>query len=230
MNAYDETCRVEEKAVFHTLSLWICSYYTICQTDIRFILPIHNDFHAVPVHSANPETLAGGVQVALGISLVDCYQCGKCTAGCPVADRMDLPPGRMIRLLQYEMPVLDERVLASQGLWVCMACGICSERCPQELDVLELIAFLRREAVQKDRVHPKGRRILAFHRSVLSSVEQSGRLHGLGALAIYKLRTLRFVEGAGLLFRLILKGKLFLLPSQVGDVEGLKRVFRRTTR
>ena len=29
-----------------------------------------------------------------------CYQCGKCSAGCPVADKMDLLPNQLVRLVQ----------------------------------------------------------------------------------------------------------------------------------
>ena len=29
-----------------------------------------------------------------------CFQCGKCTAGCPMATFMDHPPNRVVRLLQ----------------------------------------------------------------------------------------------------------------------------------
>ena len=32
--------------------------------------------------------------------LAECYQCGKCSAGCPMAGQMDIPPTRLIRLLQ----------------------------------------------------------------------------------------------------------------------------------
>jgi AraC-like DNA-binding protein len=35
-----------------------------------------------------------------GVNLKDCYQCGKCTAGCPLADSMDLMPREVIRYLQ----------------------------------------------------------------------------------------------------------------------------------
>ncbi|MDR2106559.1 MAG: hypothetical protein LBP24_04045, partial [Coriobacteriales bacterium] len=34
------------------------------------------------------------------VDLDDCYQCGKCTAGCPMAHEMDLVPRQLIRMLQ----------------------------------------------------------------------------------------------------------------------------------
>ena len=34
-----------------------------------------------------------------GEKVLACYQCGKCTAGCPVADQMDIPPNQIIRYI-----------------------------------------------------------------------------------------------------------------------------------
>ena len=45
-----------------------------------------------------------------GEDFAKCYQCGKCTAGCPVADRMDLPPSMVMRYMQMDMShVLKKR-------------------------------------------------------------------------------------------------------------------------
>ena len=37
---------------------------------------------------------------AAGVDFKDCYQCGKCTARCPLAESMDLMPREVIRYLQ----------------------------------------------------------------------------------------------------------------------------------
>lgn len=38
-----------------------------------------------------------------GQNLSSCYQCGKCSSGCPSADRMDNIPSQFIKLIQLGM-------------------------------------------------------------------------------------------------------------------------------
>jgi len=44
-----------------------------------------------------------------GQKLMACYQCGKCSAGCPMAAYMDVLPNQMIRMAQLGM---QEQLLA----------------------------------------------------------------------------------------------------------------------
>ena len=73
----------------------------------------------------------------------ECYQCGKCTAGCPMAHAMDVMPRQIVRYMQLGM--VDE-ALESQTVWLCAACGTCYERCPHSVDLTALIEALRHEA------------------------------------------------------------------------------------
>ena len=47
----------------------------------------------------NPD-LKARVEELANTRLSDCYQCGKCTAGCPRGDVMDVPPTRIMRAVQ----------------------------------------------------------------------------------------------------------------------------------
>ena len=40
------------------------------------------------------------VETLSGQKLLACYQCGRCSAGCPVVEEMDIIPSEVIRLLQ----------------------------------------------------------------------------------------------------------------------------------
>ena len=72
--------------------------------------------------------------------LSDCYQCGRCTAGCPFANFMDAPPNQVIRF----MPLgLKDDVLDSQGPWLCAACLVCQTRCPRGVDIPRLMEAVR---------------------------------------------------------------------------------------
>jgi len=72
--------------------------------------------------------------------LSDCYQCGRCTAGCPFANFMDAPPNQVIRFMQLG---LKDDVLDSQGPWLCAACLVCQTRCPRGVDIPRLMEAVR---------------------------------------------------------------------------------------
>jgi heterodisulfide reductase subunit C len=69
-----------------------------------------------------------GLEKKAGVNITDCYQCGKCSAGCPVAFAMDKTPRQIIRLLQ--LGFLEE-ALKSRTIWLCATCQTCSTRCPR---------------------------------------------------------------------------------------------------
>ena len=73
-----------------------------------------------------------------GETLSDCYQCGKCTAGCPAS--MDTPPSVLIRKLKLG---LYQQALNSESIWSCMACLTCSERCPKNVSPAAIIEGLK---------------------------------------------------------------------------------------
>ena len=75
-----------------------------------------------------------------GVNLKDCYQCGKCTAGCPLAESMDLVPREVIRYLQ--LGALDV-VLDAKTPWICAQCVVCSSRCPQNVDICSIMRAVR---------------------------------------------------------------------------------------
>ena len=70
----------------------------------------------------------------------DCYQCGRCTAGCPFAKFMDAPPNQVIRFIQLG---LKDDVLAASGPWFCAACLVCQTRCPRGVDIPRLMEAVR---------------------------------------------------------------------------------------
>ncbi len=91
------------------------------------------------------------VEEISGQDLNACYQCGKCSAGCPSAFIMDLLPHRIIRDLQ--MGLVDE-ALSSDTPWVCASCEICSVRCPRGIEVARVMEGIRQIALRarEDRI------------------------------------------------------------------------------
>jgi heterodisulfide reductase subunit C len=80
------------------------------------------------------------VEKLSGQSLMACYQCGKCSAGCPVVSRMDILPNQIIRFAQLG---LSEDLLESEAIWVCASCMTCNVRCPKGINIAEVIEALR---------------------------------------------------------------------------------------
>ena len=178
-------------------------------------------------HEHHEDTLAGRLEAATGIRLAQCYQCGKCAAGCLVAERMDQTSCQVLRLLQYGLPAYDRRVLRSEGIWLCLSCETCSARCPQEVDIPRVVDFLRGEAVRLGLAHPGSKDILAFHEAFLGSIERTGRLYEMELVTDYKLRSRHFLKDVALAPRMFAKGKLGLLPHVIKDRQAIKALFKR---
>ena len=114
-----------------------------------------------------------------------CYQCRKCTNGCPVTFAMDLYPDEVIRLVILGQ---SQTVLNCHTIWVCAACETCTTRCPNEVRIAELMDGLKEMAVQKGIVCPQPR-ILTLHDAFLKNVKRWGRVFETTFLPQYLLRS-----------------------------------------
>ncbi len=179
------------------------------------------------IHAHERETLAGSLNKSAGIAASRCYQCGKCTAGCPLAEDMDVTPSHILRHLQLDLKGLDQKILSSYSIWMCLACETCFTRCPQEVDIPKMMDFLRSESISRDLVHPKARDLLKFHKAFLDSIKKTGRLYEIGLIAGYKMRTFHFFQDLFLAPKLYFLGKLNLLPHVIKDRRGVSRIFKK---
>ncbi|MHB1160744.1 MAG: 4Fe-4S dicluster domain-containing protein [Chloroflexota bacterium] len=82
----------------------------------------------------------GKVKEISGQNLMACYQCGKCSAGCPAVSAMDLLPNQVIRMVQLGQ---EEEVLRSRTIWLCASCVTCASRCPKGVDLSRVMDALR---------------------------------------------------------------------------------------
>jgi heterodisulfide reductase subunit C len=74
-----------------------------------------------------------------------CYQCGKCSSGCPLVEDMDISPSQIIKMIQLD----DERVLKSRTQWVCASCLNCTHVCPRGVNVAGVMEALRLMSLRK---------------------------------------------------------------------------------
>ncbi|MFW6129460.1 MAG: 4Fe-4S dicluster domain-containing protein [Candidatus Aminicenantaceae bacterium] len=85
-----------------------------------------------------------------GQNVLDCYQCGKCSAGCPAVDQMDLLPNQIIRYIQLGF---KDEVLKSKTPWICASCFTCNVRCPKGINIAEIIEAVRLISLRKREEH-----------------------------------------------------------------------------
>ena len=179
------------------------------------------------LHEDLRSSLRAKVERLLGESVNECYQCGKCTAGCPLNDEFDYMPNQILRMLQMDIPEIDEKILSSYSIWLCLACETCSSRCPQEVEIPEIMDFLRQESVRQNKINPKAKDIVSFHKSFLETVKNSGRLHEVGLIASYKLRTMHLLQDVTSAPKLFFDGKLSIFPHTIKNSKAIERIFQK---
>jgi heterodisulfide reductase subunit C len=156
-------------------------------------------------------------------NVIACYQCGKCTAGCPVAYEMDYPPNQLIRGISLGM---RDTVLSSRSIWLCAACETCSERCPQEVDPAAVMDSLRRIAYAEGIRSPE-QDITLFHRIFLGNVKQFGRLFEAGLIGFFNIFSGHYTKDVLMAPKMLLKGKLNVVPSINRKSAQVKEIFAK---
>ena len=173
-------------------------------------------------HADHPrESFREEVRRVTGLNPARCYQCGKCSAGCPMAGEMSLAPHQMIRLVQLDM---RDKLLSNESIWLCATCETCTARCPNSFDPARMIDGLREiVAVQHPEMAP--RRIRAFHSSFLDQIRAHGRVFEFGLIAAYKLRSGALFDDMTAAPGMFLRGKIKLTPHNIDGVEQVRRIF-----
>ena len=164
------------------------------------------------------------VEQRLGQKAAICYQCGKCTAGCPMAWDMDLKPNQVVRAVQLGR---REKALGCKSIWVCASCETCTTRCPKEFDIARLMDVLREMSLEAGLVHLDAQDIVDFHRSFLASVRRHGRPHEPEMIAEYKLRSGHFFQDALNAMTMLRLGKLRPLPASIKGKAAVRKIFDR---
>ena len=161
-----------------------------------------------------------------------CFQCRKCTNGCPVTFAMDLYPDEVIRLV-----ILGQRetVLGCRTIWVCAACETCTTRCPNDVKIAELMDCLKEMAVQEGVPSPQPQ-ILTLHETFLNNIKKRGRVYETTLLPAYLLKSGKLLEmwNSGtwrydlkLGRQMFSKGRLPLMPKSIKGKEEVRKILTR---
>ena len=82
-----------------------------------------------------------------GQNVQKCFQCGTCSASCPMLESMDTHPRKVMKLAQLG---LEEEIENAKTCWVCASCHSCNVMCPRGVDLPRVMEALRQMTLRKN--------------------------------------------------------------------------------
>ena len=148
-----------------------------------------------------------------GEDIRSCIQCGICSGSCPMADKMEHTPRQIIAMVRAGM---RDEVLSSSSQWQCLSCYLCSARCPREVKPAEIMHVLECMAIDEGRVSKKTRTPIMY-RSFVDTIKANGRIHELGFMIRYYLRTNLFaaLRLTGMALNMLSRGRIPLRAHKI---------------
>jgi heterodisulfide reductase subunit B2 len=128
--------------------------------------------------------LAETIRRECGENVFLCYQCQKCSAGCPVVEHFDLAPNQVMRAIQFGQ---KEMVLNSKTIWLCAMCETCATRCPHDINITKIMDVLKIMA-RNEGIEPKIPSVPLFYQAALRGIRWFGRMYEAGLMGEMYLR------------------------------------------
>lgn len=102
---------------------------------------------AVRTFADEVKAIPGGEHLEL------CYACGTCVSKCMIQQKVepDYNPRRLLRMAMMDM---KEDAFTSPTTWMCSACDLCYQACPQEIHISQVIAAVKQLAVDAGYTSP----------------------------------------------------------------------------
>lgn len=170
----------------------------------------------------NPDfgnTIAG---TSDGEDLHHCIQCGTCSSACPVSVYMDFTPRKVIAMTRAGF---EDDVLSSNTIWLCASCYACSQVCPKEIKITDVMYTLKRKAI-RNKVYPKHFPVPVLAKEFFQSVWKTGRSNEMWIVAKTFLKThpFKLITNSLLGLKLMLRGRM---SPKVEQMEGDKEQMRK---
>lgn len=83
------------------------------------------------------------IQAYGAVDIQACFNCGNCTAVCPLSEDASFPR----KIIRYAQIGAKQALVGSKELWHCYYCGECSKTCPRQAEPGEFMAAARRYAI-----------------------------------------------------------------------------------
>ncbi len=153
--------------------------------------------------------LAEKIRAETGENVFLCYQCVKCSSGCPLGQYFDLAVNQVMRAAQLGQADL---ILNAKTPWLCASCQTCTTRCPMGIDVARVMDFMVKEATERG-VKPQVPEVALFNKVFLRNVDILGRAYELGLIAEMNIRTRNLFKDVGMGLGMMRKGKIKITPT-----------------
>lgn len=183
------------------------------------------NLHILKVEPAAPNPFLDEViSTPGGESIRWCVQCGMCSASCPNVAQMNYSPRKTIALIRagrrYD-------VLTSNSMWVCASCYLCTARCPKDVTITDLMHALERLAVRHG-LH-SGHATPAMYRAFVDSIKSNGRVHEVGMMMKFYLKTnpLAALKMLPVGLRLLSHGRMPLRARKIKGTRQLKTIMEK---
>ncbi|MDR0778510.1 MAG: CoB--CoM heterodisulfide reductase subunit C [Methanomassiliicoccaceae archaeon] len=111
-----------------------------------------------------------------GATVMLCFQCGTCTAGCPSGKFVAYRIRKLMRAAQLG---LKDETVNSEDLWQCTTCYTCSERCPRDVQIVDVVTALRNIAVVNGKMYDGHKKVAANLIKVGHTVDNNDKIKAL---------------------------------------------------
>lgn len=152
-----------------------------------------------------------------------CYQCGKCSNGCPLVEEMDMFPHLVIHLASLGM---EDKILNTETPWICASCYACAVKCPNDIEIPAIMSRLKQMAMEKG-IKPKRNDIYKFHKTFTNDILRRGKVHEFRIMMEYNMRLGKPFKNAALGPKMLLKNKLYFRPPN--EVKGFRKWIKKIT-
>jgi heterodisulfide reductase subunit C2 len=168
------------------------------------------------------DTLERRVRSGSGENAYKCYQCKRCTSGCPVAPYAGMHPAQVMRAVQLGQV---DMIFEDKFIWLCTGCETCTTRCPQSIDIASIVDELKIIARTEGKVHPDAPSAAMFKYNYDSFVRW-GRMWEVELIALDMLRRPKSAFAwLSLGPKMLLKGKIDPMLKR-GDTRAMQRMVK----
>ena len=175
--------------------------------------------------TSKPNFLEKVVQFTPGDSRLEmCIQCGTCGGSCPSSADMEHTPRMLFEMIRSD---LTDEVLKSNTPWICVSCYNCVVRCPQEIQITDVMYTLKSMAIQgklyQDSTAPD------FSRTFIDMVENYGRSFELGLATRHYLKhfPLRLPAMAPMGLGMLSKKRMDFKPTKIKNINQLQTILKK---
>jgi heterodisulfide reductase subunit C len=158
------------------------------------------------------------------LDLSYCFQCGVCSGSCPTLDRMEYGPRRIMHMVRLG---LIDQTLRSKDIWMCVSCFSCTARCPQGIQIADVMSVLRNLSLSKGMAKDQE---ATFSRTFVEVIQRHGRMYEAEVMLRYYLGKqglagiVPLIKQAGLAMNMLRKRKLALRPENIDQPGEMKEI------